>query len=106
MEPQKMTAEELDGREYQEAVIGVLMQCGIIGDDGVIDDDQVIVSAYEDAVALLVRDGFIVDEQYRGFLGLKKTRRVFSYEKWRVLRDRIASLQSHFNIPRSRALSA
>ena len=101
-----MSVSELEGREYQEAVIGMLMQCGIIGDDGVIVDDEVNVSAYEDAIGLLVRDGFIITEQHRGVLGFKKTRRVFSYEKWRAMRDRISALKAHFNMPRTRALSA
>lgn len=92
-----MTAAEIPIRDYQDALIGLLMQAGIIRDDGSIDTDAVCVSAYETAVAMLMRDGFITTETYRGFLGQKRMRQVFSYDAWRILRDRISLLAARFN---------
>lgn len=92
--PQDFTAAELATREYQEAVIGLLMQAGIIRDDGSLDEGSICVSAYEHAVSILERDGFIATERV-GFW--KKSRRVFSFDRWRALRDRIAALDAAFN---------
>lgn len=91
--PEK-SVEELALREYQELVVGVLMQAGVIRRDGTLDDQA--VSAYEHAVTVLKRDGLIREETYIAWFR-KRKRLVFSYEAWRALNDRIGELSRQFN---------